>query len=148
MNGDYASRFNEIRYTPAVWSIGSNNSELFTCAYDKGLLSAKALLEAFVEELETWGYNGDSKVKKAEAAKNQQPTINVNISQNQTQSQSISNPINLSVYNEETQEKLKKLAEEIHKPNNHRKVIPIVKWLADKSVDTLITLLPTVIKFE
>lgn len=148
MGGDYASRFDEISYMPAVWTIDGDNSELFAYAYDKGLLSAKALLEAFVEELETWGYDGDSKAEKSKVAKSQQPAVNVNVSQNQTQSQSISTSINLSAYNEETQEKLKELAEEIRKPNNRSKVTPIIKWLADKSADALITLLPTMIKFE
>ena len=44
--------------------------------------------------------------------------------------------------------KLKELAKEINKPNNRGKVAPIVKWLADKSIDALIALLPSIIKFE
>lgn len=148
MGGDYALRFNEINYSPAIFFGDDDDDELFAHSYSSGLLNAKALLEAFVEELETWGYDSDSKVEKSKVAKSQQPAINVNVSQNQTQSQSISSPINLSVYNEETQEKLKELAKEIHKPNNRSKVTPIVKWLADKSVDALIALLPTLIKFE
>lgn len=148
MGGDYASRFNRISYAPGIFFGDDNDNELFTRSYSNGLLDAKALLEAFVEELETWGYDGESEAERSKAAKNQQPTVNVNVSQNQTQSQSISSPINLSVYDKETQEKLKELAEEIHKPNNRSKVISIVKWLADKSTDALIALLPSMIKFE
>lgn len=148
MSGDYALRFDEISYTPAIFFGDDDDNELFARSYSSGLLNAKALLEAFVEELETWGYDGDSKAEKSKVAKSQQAAVNVNVSQNQTQSQSISTLINLSAYNEETQEKLKDLAEEIHKPNNRSRVAPIVKWLADKSVDALIALLPTMIKFE
>lgn len=148
MGGDYALRFDDISYTPAIFFGDDDDNDLFAHSYSNGLLDAKALLEAFVEELEIWGYDGDSVVGKLKVAKSQQPAVNVNVSQNQTQSQSISNPINLSMYNKETQEKLKELAEEIHKSNNRSKVIPIVKWLADKSVDALISLLPIAIKFE
>lgn len=148
MGGDYASRFDEVSYTPAVWTIDNDNSELFAYAYGNGLLSAKALLESFVEELETWGYDDDSKVEKSKTTKTQQPAVNVTVSQSQTQSQHVSNSINLSAYDEETQKKLKELAKEINKPNNRGKVAPIVKWLADKSIDALIALLPSIIKFE
>lgn len=148
MGGDYALRFDDISYTPAIFFGDDDDNDLFAHSYSNGLLDAKALLEAFVEELEIWGYDGDSVVGKLKVAKSQQPAVNVNVSQDQTQSQSISNPINLSMYNKETQEKLKELAEEIHKPNNRSRVTPIVKWLADKSVDALITLLPIAIKFE
>ncbi len=146
MGRDYALRFDDISYTPAIFFGDDDDNDLFARSYSNGLLDAKALLEAFVEELEIWGYDGDSGAGKLKVAKSQQPAVNVNVSQNQ--SQSIPNPINLSMYNKETQEKLKELAEEIHKPNNRSKVIPIVKWLADKSVDALITLLPIAIKFE
>lgn len=152
MDGDYASRFDEISYIPAAWTLDGDNSELFMYSYNDGLLNAKALLEAFVEELEIWGYSNGSEdivaTEKSSSTNTQQPVVNFNISQNQTQSQSVSNPINLSMYNEEVQEKLKELAKEIRKPNNSGKIAPIVRWLADKSIDALITLLPTVIKFE
>lgn len=149
MGGDYSTRFNDIRYTPGSFIIGGDNSGIFARAYNKGLQRARALLESFVEELETWGYDGDSgDILATEKPKNiQQPVMNLNISQSQTQSQSASISISLSAYDEKTQEKLKELAGEIRKPNNYSKVAPIVKWLANKSTDALIALLPSMIKF-
>ncbi len=141
-----ANSFKIIRFTPHV-TIESLELESAKECYLDGLNQAEALLNAFIDT-----FYGTDIVNKDNIShdnnQSNQPLVNIVNNVSQKQSQSISNPINLSTYNKETQEKLKELAEEIRKPNNHGKVLPIVKWLADKSIDALIALLPSVIKFE
>ncbi len=143
-----ASSFKRIRFTPHFTIEGDELESASRCYLD-GLSEAESLLGAFIDTFCGIDITNKNETPSANS-KSAQPSISIvnNISQNQNQSQSVSISIKLSDYDKQTQEKLKELAREIRKPNNRGKVIPIVKWLADKGIDALIALLPSMIKFE
>lgn len=137
-----ARRFRSIRFTPNCTIDGVELGSAEKC-YSDGLDKAEALISAFTD-----AFNGMDNLDEDKMDYNQSTKLPININLSQTQSQSISNAIHLSEYDKDTREKLRELAQEVRKSNNSGKIAPIVKWLADKSVDALIALLPTMIKFE
>lgn len=144
MGSSYAKKTQSVHFFPGVIVGGGDNSVAFSRAYQSGLVSAEALLNSLIEELETWGFNGvpasgDGNAKKASPSDSK---VILNLTVSQQQIQEITQTINLSQYDQDVQAKVEELLAELKKPaKDKKKIVNTVKWLADKGADALIAIL-------
>lgn len=141
MGSTYAERASRIRFSPGMLIGGADNSAAYSRAYRRGLDSAEAFMNSVIEELEMWGFaNEDGESSQTQASNSEGVVLNLTISQHQAQQ--ITQTINLSQYDEDVQSKVQELLEELKKQTKDSpKIINIVKWLADKGSDALISIL-------
>lgn len=97
MGEPYKKRANRVRFYPSVVTMGGDNSAAYARSYQSGLDSAEALIKSIIEELETWGYEGEQNDGNKPA---KQPPhdgrVILNLTISQQQAQQITQSINLS----------------------------------------------------
>jgi hypothetical protein len=143
MGESYKKRANRVRFYPIVVTMGGDNNVAYARSYQSGLDSAEALIKSIIEELETWGYEGEQNEgnKSAKQSRHEDRVI-LNLTISQQQAQQITQSINLSQYAPEVQQKVQELLDELKKESKDKpKIINIAKWLADKGADALIAIL-------
>jgi hypothetical protein len=143
MGPSYKQRTDRIRFVPGMVVGGRDNSAVYARAYQSGLNSAEAFIKSVIEELETWGYEGESgSNSKTSRAPLSEGKVVLNLTISQQQAQQITQTINLSQYDQEVQEKVQELLDELKKETKDKpRIINAVKWLADKGADALIAIL-------
>jgi hypothetical protein len=140
MGDSHKQRAGRIRFSPGMVVGGADNSARYARSYQSGLDGAEAFITALIEELETWGYESKEASKGPQSSERDKVVLNLTISQQQIQQ--ITQTINLSQYDSETQTKVQELLDELKKETKDKpKIVNIVKWLADKGTDALIAVL-------
>lgn len=140
MGGDYPKKMNGIHFSPMVIRMGYRDMPAEQRAYQRGLDDAQAMLNALLEELDMWGYEGVKSDTPTKGSKVSAVTLNVTMSQKQIQE--INQKIDIKQFAPDVQEQLKTLLDELKKEDKDiGKVRSTVKWLADKGTDALIAVL-------
>jgi len=137
MGQSYKTRVNSWNFWPSFYIPGQpdNSRE----EYLNGLSEAEASLESMIEEIELWGEPAST---KPTSSKKSEKDVIFNLTISQQQAQQLSNEIEIEQYEPEVREMIKDLLQELQKKNKNRdKIVSIVKWLADKSVDALVALI-------
>lgn len=135
---DYLEEFEDIRFTPMAYTIGCGDG-VFVEACREGINSTIAYLNSQIEDIREWGLPEE----KTKVMSGRKSGMQISITQNQSQAQAaIFSGINLDKYDKETQRKAKELFDELEKPHKNKlKISNIIKYLADKAVDVLITIM-------
>lgn len=112
---------------------------MFVEACREGINSTIAYLNSQIEDIREWGLPEE----KTKVMSGRESGMQISITQNQSQAQAaIFSGINLDKYDKETQRKAKELFEELEKPKKNKvKISDIIKYLADKAVDILISIM-------
>ena len=138
MGATYAGKAKNVNFYPMVYNMYGDND--YAAPYASGMNDAEAFMKSLVEELELWGYSSSSTDLDKQSSRGKQVVLNLTITQQQ--SQKIAQTINLSQYDQNVQDKVQELLSELRKKDKSKKKISdTVKWLADKGVDALISIL-------
>lgn len=139
MGQSYKQKVDRIHFYPGILVGGADNSARYAKAYHRGLDDAESFIKSIIEELETWGMSND---ESARVSSNKSSSTIINLTISQQQSQEIIQSINLDDYDDETKSKVNELLDELKKKDKNKvKITNAIKWLADKSVDVLITII-------
>lgn len=142
MGDSYKNKADSINFSSSVVIRGEDNSASYAQAYQSGLNDAEAFIKSTIEELETWGFNGEPAHATSKKSTESDNRISLHLTITQQQVQQITQSINLAQYDEATQGKVEELLNELKKENKDKpKIISIVRWLADKGSDALIAIL-------
>ena len=129
-----------ITFYPMI-TFGGDNSRSENTSYHTGLNTTESFIKSVIEELNVWGSPNDTG-KDAEEKTKATPHMNIYLTMSQSQSQQIIQSINLDDYDDETRKKVELLFQELQKKDKNKKnIAEIIKWLADKGIDVLISIL-------